>query len=421
MAKKIVIQKKKKKQAPQRSVQREVTILGKLLRAAGSAGGGMLGGMMGSPTLGAAAGNTLGASLSRWLGSGDYTVQSNSIVNRTMKGSASVPMMHRTDQSVVIRHREFIQTVDGGTAFGIRANLPLNPGLAVTFPWLSQIAANFQEYKFHGLVFHYVPTSGAATGADTRLGAVMAQTVYRATDAVPSTKYELLNEFWSNESLPSEAMAHPIECKASETVLTNRYVRTGAVSDDLMFYDYGRTTFATQGQIQAGLIGDLWVTYEVELRKPKLLSTMGQAVKSALFNNTGATMVRPMTNSATEFDSFTGGVTVDNPADNDLRIQIPRGNAGVIYFDITVSGTTLGSSGTPGYALTNCTALVNALETTTVPTVVSSLTRVTLSGCVRVTDPTAAVIIRVVGQTWSGALGRCVTRVTQVDADVVGW
>jgi len=422
MAKKnIIIKKKKKTTKRPAATQKEVTILGKLLRTAGRVGGGMVGGAIGYPTVGAGAGQTLGAALSRWLGSGDYTVQQNSVVNRTLKGSTAVPMMHRTDQTVVIRHREFIQTINGGTDFNVRANLPLNPGLPQTFPWLSQIAANFQEYRFMGLVFHYVPTSGMATGADTRLGAVMAQTVYRATDTTPATKYELLNEFWSNESLPSEAMAHPIECKPSETVLTNRYVRTGAVTDDLMFYDYGRTVFATQGQIQAGLVGDLWVTYEVELRKPKLTSTLGQLVRSALFNNTGASIVRPQQNSALEFSSFTGLIIVDNPADNEIRITIPPGNAGAYSFEMAIAGSTLASSGTPGYALTNAAAKVNALETTTIPTLTAGTARLTMTGAFRVLDPTATAVVRVIGHTLSGTLTRCVTRITQIDSDVLGW
>ena len=194
--------KKKKRVAPPR--EKELTLLGRMFRGLGTYAGGALGGMVGHPAAGASVGNSLGASLSRWLGSGDYTVKENSILTQTMRGSASVPSMHRTDQTIVVRHREFIGVISGATAFQIRYELPLNPGLSSTFPWLSQIAANYQEYRFKGIVFHYIPTSGMVTGANPALGSVMMQTVYRANDEEPTSKYELLNEYWSNESMPCD-------------------------------------------------------------------------------------------------------------------------------------------------------------------------------------------------------------------------
>lgn len=419
MPKGVVIKKKQSKRTKNKPAPaKEVGAVGQLIRAIGRMGGGVAGTYLGAPVAGASIGHSLGASLSKWLGAGDYTVQANSIVRNTMKGSSSVPMMHRTDQSVTIRHREFIQTVEGGTPFSIRAALALNPGLSATFPWLSQIAANFQEYQFKGLVFHYVPTSGMATGADTRLGAVMAQTVYRATDQSPSTKYELLNEYWSNESMPSEAMAHPIECKPSETVMSHRYVRTGTVSDDLMFYDYGRTIVATQGQIQTGIIGDLWVTYEVELRKPKLTTTLGSNVKSVLFNNTGMTTLRPLNNSATEFTSFVGTISVDSPADNQLRVRVPVGNPGSYLWNISMSGTGLGATGSPSVAYTNTSAIQNTLEGNTLPTYATSASRLAFVCGFRVTDPTVLSEVLVSGITITGTLTRVTVTVTQLDADI---
>jgi hypothetical protein len=229
--------------------------------------------MVGMPSSGATIGTGLGAALSRWLGMGDYTVNQNSIVSRA---SNSVPSMHKNDQTVVIRHREYIGPISGTTSFAVAYELPINPGLASTFPWLSGIATNFQEYKIRGMVYHYVPTSGTAiSGTNSALGAVMIQTSYRATESAPASKVTMLNEYWANEVVPSDTMAHPIECDPKENPFAVHYVRSGNIpSGDLLLYDVGKTFVATQGMQGTNVVGDLWVTYEVELKKPMVTSNV---------------------------------------------------------------------------------------------------------------------------------------------------
>ena len=74
-------------------------------------------------------------------------------------------MMHKEGQSIVVRHREFLAEIKGTTTFTVAGSYPINPGMAQTFPWLSDIAKNFQQYRIRGMVFHYVPTSGMVTGS----------------------------------------------------------------------------------------------------------------------------------------------------------------------------------------------------------------------------------------------------------------
>jgi hypothetical protein len=363
-------------------------------------------------------GNSLGASLSRWLGSGDYTVAENSIVQKTLRGSDNIPSMHRTDQTIVVRHREFLTTLTSSSGFAVRAAFSLNPGLKSTFPWLSQIAQNYQEYKIKGLVFHYVPTSGMVTGSNTALGAVMFQTTYRASDSQPTTKYELLNEFWSNECLPSEAMCHPIECKPSETVLTMRYVRDGSVPDDLMFYDYGTTIVAVQGQQSVGqIIGDVWVTYEVELRKPKMNASLGRSVTSFRSTNVTSDAARWFSGSAVTFSSFTGNVIVTSPAASTHVITFPPGNAGSYLVNIGLAGLSSGT-GTPVITLSNCSALTNGLESSLTPTSAFSVIRGVVIYAVTINDPTTAATVTLTGvSTTSAGNYTCDVFITALDAD----
>ncbi len=250
------------------------TPVGQVIRALGGAGGTYLGGLLGAPAMGGAAGHQLGAMASRWLGFGDYHVKVNSIMTKSADG---IPTMHKEDQGIVLRHKEFVGTLVSSQNFNVQYTLPLNPGMT-TFPWLAPIAAKFQEYKFRGIVFHYIPASGAAVAStNSALGTVMLQTTYRSSDTSPASKVEMLNEYCANEVVPSEAVIHPIECDPKQNPFAVQYVRSIPVpsGESVLNYDLGKTFIATQGQQADGnYLGDIWVTYEVELFKPIFSSSV---------------------------------------------------------------------------------------------------------------------------------------------------
>lgn len=321
-------------QAAKKKKNQEMTVLGGALRSLGGLGGAALGGLFGAPSFGSAAGTSLGAAISKWLGSGDYEVSQNSVVT---KASTSVPMMHKTDQSVIIRNREFIGAISGASSFTNQLSLPLNPGMSQTFPWLSGVAARFQEYKIRGLVFHYVPTSGTAvSGTNSALGSVMFQTSYRATDSAPTSKAELLNEYWSSESVPSEAFCHPIECDPKENPFNVQYVRTENIpaEDSRLMYDLGTTYVAVAGQQGTNTVGDLWVTYEVELKKPVTSSnvTLLSPTMSAVFTSPTSATVFPSTYTAT------GSITVASVAAKTITFN--PGLSGTFLFCYTYQAAT---------------------------------------------------------------------------------
>lgn len=69
-------------------------------------------------------------------------------------------------RSVRIAHREFVGTVTNGsvTSFVVSdlskltPGLDFNPAAATLFPWLAQVAGNFEKFKFHKLSFTLVPS-----------------------------------------------------------------------------------------------------------------------------------------------------------------------------------------------------------------------------------------------------------------------
>lgn len=273
-----------------RKVKQEVGILGKALRSLGGFAGGAAGGFLGQPDLGRSLGTNLGASLSRWLGAGDYSVSSNTLA----KASAieSIPMMHRNSQSVIVRHREFLGDISGSIAYTVQRTMSINPGLEGSFPWLSTIAQNFQEYTIRGMVYHYVPTAGdAVSSTNNALGSVVMSTNYRATATAPGSKMEQLNEYYSNDARPSEAFCHPIECDPRENPYNVQYVRAVAVpsTEDPKTYDLGTFYLSTSGMQADGIVvGELWCTYEVELRKPIAVGLTGFMLPTFLNGHSSA-------------------------------------------------------------------------------------------------------------------------------------
>lgn len=214
-------------------------------------------------------------------GHGDYVLSGNSIGGAGGGAvlAGEVPKFSSTAAGTIrVSHKEYIGEVStAGTAFANQRVLALNPGISETFPWLSTIAANFEEYEFKGLTFCFVSESAdALNSTNTALGSVMMATQYNANLPALQSKEAMLQYEFSNTGRPSASMIHAVECARPRTVLPEMYIRTGVVSQDLTkpqdyrFYDWGTFQIATQGQQAPCVIGELWVTYDVILRKPRL-------------------------------------------------------------------------------------------------------------------------------------------------------
>lgn len=403
----VVIQPKKSKNKTKQK-NKQVTLLGHALRQLGGLGGGMAGGLIGQGDIGSRVGTSLGAAISRWLGSGDYTVKQNSVVSSTLRGSSSVPMMHTAGQSITVRHKEFLCSIKGSVDFKLQRFFLLQPGDSNTFPWLNGIATRFQQYRIKGLVFHYVPTSGyAVSGTNPALGAVMIQTSYRANDTDPTSKLEMLNEYWATESIPSDGFCHPIECSPAENPFQVHYVRTKPVplNDSPLLYDIGKTYIATQGMPDNDkIVGDLWVTYEIELIKPQIESNVLGGVLSAFATSSAI----PQTATPLGPDVVTGVGTVPFTMVN-RTISFPLGLVGKFLITATIQAATVFTnfdwSGAPTF--TNSVAAQVDLSglnyTRTVVTGTSAnVGRGYYQTAVNITDPSSVATVTIATVNYSG-------------------
>lgn len=389
------------------------TRLGYALRALGGFGGEAAGTYFGYGNVGRALGTSLGAALSKWLGSGSYSVQSNSMIYAP---TGTIPSMHKSDQSVVIRHREYLGEIRGSKAFTTQRFFKLQPGNTDTFPWLSGIARQFSEYAIRGAVFHYVPTSGyAVSGDNPAIGSVMMQTTYRANDSLPTTKVEMLNEYWSSEGPPNEAFVHPIECSPKENPFSIHYIHTQPVptGDSELMYDMGTTFVSTSGMPgDNNVVGDLWITYEIELKKPVVKTNLSSRAETY-----SASFLAPTTSSWFTTSTVNVTNTLGLTASGNT-ITFPTGTVGtylvqiLFYSSAGFSAIDLSGVGT----LTNCTAV-------TLPRGVTYDRTVLTSGSVQVAvytaayqnvDPARSWSVTYPSATWTGTAGTCQLLITQL-------
>jgi hypothetical protein len=310
------------------------------------------------------------------LGWGDYSINRNSV----MGGSTQVPTMHGDKDSVRIRHREYIGDVTMTSAF-TTTTYAVNPGLQATFPWLSGMAASFQEYDICGMVFDYTPTSGQLSTATTpALGNVTMACQYRADQPAFSSKLTMLNSEFSVDGRPSDNVLFPIECSPKEKPLQIQYIRTNALgpNQDIKFYDLGIVTLATSGGNATQYVsGELWVTYDVILYKPT-----GSAISSgnpfqlnwesaaptsanpfastAVYNYQGGPFDRVQgTGSAAGTAFATDGGLVSSQANFGI-ITLPIGCVGTFKLTIVMNCTssTITTPGSVSFS-SGCTAMLN--------------------------------------------------------------
>jgi len=258
----------------------------------------------------AATGDYMGALMSglKILGKGDYTLTRNSVV-QDLTGS-QVPVMHSAKESIRFRHREFLGDVYSPNVISNfqTAVYNVNPGLLATFPFLGPIAQQFQTYRFMGLAFEFKSTAAVAlSSSNIGMGTVALAAQYRSTAPTFTNRVQMMNEMWSVDGKPCDTFMLPIECAPAETPLDCLYVRGGGIpsTEDLKLYDLCKVTLACTGiPVANQVIGELWVTYDIELFKPQATNVLDQyqPLTELSLGTVGGTT--PFANATATFDNI---------------------------------------------------------------------------------------------------------------------
>jgi hypothetical protein len=204
---------------------------------------------------------------------------------RKMRVGAAPPRISNTSAGIRIKHREYLNDVNSTTLFNT-LQYSLQPGNEDTFPWLSGVASNFQQYKFHGLLVEFVSTSAnALSSVNTALGTVCLSTQYNAALPPPVSKEVIMNSEYSTSGKPSSNLLHLIETDPTESVGRGMlYIRTGDLpaGQDIRFYDLGNTFLSTVGSQAVANIGEIHVSYDIEFFKPILTGSLNQTCHFAM-------------------------------------------------------------------------------------------------------------------------------------------
>jgi len=170
--------------------------------------------------------------------------------------------------NIMVKHTEYIGDISAQASVFSVTPYSVNPGLNTTFPWLSNIANNYESYKFHNLHFEYKPICSTTTP-----GKVILAMDYDAADTPPTSKV-VINSYESTTSCsPWDEITHVSKQSNLLKFGVQRYVRSAGVpaNTDVKTYDVGRFYVATSNTPSSPTtLGELYVTYEVELITPQL-------------------------------------------------------------------------------------------------------------------------------------------------------
>jgi hypothetical protein len=150
----------------------------------------------------------------------------------------------------------------------------VNPGLARTFPWASESAAGYQEYRLHGAVVVFESTSTDFT-ANVALGDVIIASQYD-TNAKPwDSLSQLRTAAMTSRGKPSQDLYHGIECDPAQTLLKNHVLRfdDSKVDRDELLYDWSKLYVGLNGvakPAEPAQLGNLYLVFEVELFLPQI-------------------------------------------------------------------------------------------------------------------------------------------------------
>jgi len=304
-------------------------------------------------------GGFLGEGIGTLLGLGDYKVKKNSIVSE----GNSPAYMHSKNGSVFVRHREFITNVYSSAAAGAFSvqNIPIQPGLTNGFPWLSLVTRGFQEWQPHGIVFEFKSNTGMISSAATpSIGMVIMATDYDSFDTNPfSNKVDMENTQYTRSAKATESFYHPVECAYNKNVLDRLFLRDDVVplGQPPQFYDLGTFAIASVGTpVASQNLGELWVTYDIELMKPTMKNHSGSLQAVDMFWGSATTTNKNLFGLYSAAADNSIGGTISNDGANTATYTFPplTSHGDYVFLQMQTSAVAASWTTAPTVTTANC-------------------------------------------------------------------
>lgn len=162
-------------------------------------------------------------------------------------------------------------------------------------PWLAQIAINFEEYEFVQLAFTFKSSiENTTTATNGQVGQILMTTNYNPDAAPFGSKEEMMLYKGGMSCKSTQSMIHGVECEPSMNAGTaQKFVRPGYTHESLKQFDLGVLNVAAlnaPAQYLGQCLGELWCSYTIRLRKPKV--SVGEnysVIRSELCASNGST------------------------------------------------------------------------------------------------------------------------------------
>ncbi|HIA00654.1 MAG TPA: hypothetical protein EYN66_01870 [Myxococcales bacterium] len=227
----------------------------------------------------------------RAFGLGAYQTNTNDLI-QSGGNTFKAPSFGGTSDTgaVMLQNREYIGNIyaPGTSQFSIQT-YDLNPGMPETFSWLSQIAANYDNYEFGQLMFTFKSTVSDFQTSNGVVGQVIMTTQYNSSLPIFRDKQSMMTYHGAVAGKTSQNSLAGVECDPKKIAgAAIKYVRYQNLmqGQDYKDYDLGRMEIAVVDCPETlfnQAIGELWVSYTVKLSVPKLVVGRGLAIQQDLW------------------------------------------------------------------------------------------------------------------------------------------
>jgi hypothetical protein len=176
-------------------------------------------------------------------------------------------MISKRNGDIRVAHREYVADINvEETGFDLQYQFGINPGNGGLFPWLSQIAARYEMYKFQSLKIIYEPQCGTSS-----TGTLMLAIDYDSSDDPPTSKAQMMSYKNAVRSPLWFAACHSSASPDLHRLKTNYILQGVAPQDtDIKTYDIGNLFVAVQSDGSNQSAGELYVEYVVDLITPQI-------------------------------------------------------------------------------------------------------------------------------------------------------
>jgi hypothetical protein len=181
----------------------------------------------------------------------------------------------------IISSDEVVGTITGNSVFETN-KIVFNPGNSDTFPWVSQLAALYERYRFISCEVYYKPTV-SAYATNGQMGKIILSFDYDALTSDLETYRQAETMDPHRDGMPYESIYLVLDPKRL-TPAEGKFVRGLFVppGGDIKTYDAGALFVSVTGNTDTTQIGELRVRYEIEFMNPRLPDSVTQVPNSTV-------------------------------------------------------------------------------------------------------------------------------------------